>query len=68
VNPDELILRPFGGNLQTQLSALRKSYSLIVEFTEFPANRENNREFFLALVEKPHKLRVLAKTMHKNRE
>jgi len=31
-------------------------------------NRENNREFFSGIHEKPHGLRVFAKSMHKNRE
>ena len=36
--------------------------------SEFSNNRENNREFFFGMCEKPHELRLLAKGMHENRE
>ena len=42
--------------------------SCLVGPSEFPNNRENNREFFFEHSKKPHGLRVFAISVHHNRE
>jgi hypothetical protein len=40
----------------------------VLGMLHFPNNRENNREFFFVVREKPHGLRVFAILMPENRE